>query len=57
MNFKLLQTNCICKQQIEHCPQDVLTLSQTTIFRLFQTEEFADDNLKLNLNAECFPIG
>ena len=31
-----------------------LTLSQTTIFRLFQTEEFAGDNFKLNENGRKF---
>ena len=31
-----------------------LTLSQTTTFRLFQTEEFADDNFKSDENGRKF---
>ena len=31
-----------------------LTHYQTTIFRLFQTEKFADDNFKLNENGRKF---
>ena len=31
-----------------------LTLSQTTNFRLFQTEEFADDNFRFNENGRKF---
>ena len=32
----------------------LLTLSQTTNFRLFQTEEFADDNFRLDENGRKF---
>ena len=31
-----------------------LTLSQTTNFRLFQTEKFADDNFKFDENGSKF---
>ena len=32
----------------------ILTLSQTTNFRLFQTKDFADDNFKLYKNSRKF---
>ena len=34
--------------------EDTLTLSQTTNFRLFQTERVADDNSKFDENGEEF---
>ena len=44
-----------CHLQIENKPcLACLTLSQTVIFRLFQNEEFADDNFEFDENSEKF---
>ena len=38
-------------------PGFVLTLSQTTNFGLFKTEELADDDFKFDQNGRMFSIG
>ena len=37
-----------------HLQYELLTLSQTTNFRLFQMEEFADENFKFYENGRTF---